>query len=214
MCGFFARPTARRFRGFGLYLSWAKHLKHGLHSPYWWLRCAVGVNNNKNLLVRGYKKLLEVEILQNPLPLRVLSALADPLMGEKSIVMYFDKLKRNRAAMSILTDGYFDGARDIILALQNPTALSLWFKNGVIDPWNHLEAAMGLNLIGERSAAEHAIAFLRNSQAPDGSWFRAIGSAVPIDETLHQFTMQGKDRAQNPRHQFHCLHRHRDLASL
>ena len=32
-----------------------KHLKHGLHSPYWWLRCAVGVNNDKNLLVRGYK---------------------------------------------------------------------------------------------------------------------------------------------------------------
>jgi len=34
--------------------------------------------------------LLEVEILKNPLPLRALSALADPLMG-KSIVMYFDK---------------------------------------------------------------------------------------------------------------------------
>ena len=67
-----------------------KHLKHGLHSPYWWLRCAVGVNNDKNLLVRGYKKLLEVEILKNPLPLRALSALADPLMG-KSVVMYFDK---------------------------------------------------------------------------------------------------------------------------
>ena len=50
---------------------------------------------------------------------------------------------------------------------------------------------MGLNLIGERVAAEHAIAFLRNSQAPDGSWFGQLGSAVPIDEELHQFTMQG-----------------------
>ena len=48
------------------------------------------MNNDQNLLVRSYKKLLEVEILKNPMPLRILSALADPLMG-KSMVMYFDK---------------------------------------------------------------------------------------------------------------------------
>jgi hypothetical protein len=34
--------------------------------------------------------LLEIEILKNPLPLRALSALADPLMG-KSVVLYFTK---------------------------------------------------------------------------------------------------------------------------
>ena len=93
--------------------------------------------------------------------------------------------------MSVLTDGTFNGARDTILALQNTDGSIPWFKNGVIDPWNHLEAAMGLNLIGERAAAEHAIAFLRNSQAEDGSWWGQLGSAVPIDEELHQFTMQG-----------------------
>jgi len=90
-----------------------------------------------------------------------------------------------------LTDGYFSGARDTILALQNPDGSIPWFQNGVIDPWNHLEAAMGLNLIGERAAAEHAIQYLRDSQAEDGSWFGQLGSAVPIDEALHQFTMQG-----------------------
>ena len=93
--------------------------------------------------------------------------------------------------MSVLTDGYFNGARDTILAVQNADGSIPWFKNGVIDPWNHLEAAMGLNLVGERDAAEHAIAFLRNTQAQDGSWFGQLGSAVPIDEELHQFTMQG-----------------------
>ncbi len=67
-----------------------KHLKHGLHSPYWWLRCAIGIHNDRNILVRGYKKLLEIEILKNPLALRALSAAADPLMG-KSVVLYFDK---------------------------------------------------------------------------------------------------------------------------
>jgi GH15 family glucan-1,4-alpha-glucosidase len=93
--------------------------------------------------------------------------------------------------MSVLTDGTFNGARDVILALQNPDGSIPWFKNGVVDPWNHLEAAMGLNLIGERAAAEHAIAYMRDSQAPDGSWWGQLGSAVPIDEELHQFTMQG-----------------------
>jgi hypothetical protein len=86
---------------------------------------------------------------------------------------------------------FFNGARDSILALQNADGSIPWFQNGVIDPWNHLEAVMGLNLIGERDAAEHGIAFLRDSQAPDGSWWGQLGSAVPIDEELHQFTLQG-----------------------
>jgi hypothetical protein len=67
-----------------------RHLMHGLHSPYWWLRCAIGVNNDRNILVRAYKKILEMEILKNPLALRLLSKIADPLMG-KSVVMYFTK---------------------------------------------------------------------------------------------------------------------------
>ena len=96
--------------------------------------------------------------------------------------------------MSVLDNGsfadYFTGARDVILALQNTDGSIPWFQNGVIDPWNHLEAAMGLNLIGQRDAAEQAIAFLRNTQAEDGSWFGQLGSAVPIDEELHQFTLQ------------------------
>ena len=66
------------------------HLAHGLHSPYWWLRCAVGVNNDRNILVRAYRKILEAEILSNPLVLRLISKLADPIMG-KSLVLYFTK---------------------------------------------------------------------------------------------------------------------------
>ena len=67
-----------------------RHLSHGLHTPYWWLRCAVGVNNDRNIFVRAYKKLLEIEILKNPPVLRLISKLADRLMG-KSVVLYFTK---------------------------------------------------------------------------------------------------------------------------
>ena len=90
-------------------------------------------------------------------------------------------------------DGYFDGAYATILSLQNADGSIPWFKNGVIDPWNHLEAAMGLNAIGARAEAEKAIAYLRNSQLEDGSWWGQLGSAVPIDEDLHQFTNKGMD---------------------
>ncbi|CAI8429390.1 MAG: Uncharacterised protein [Rhodobiaceae bacterium UBA7378] len=87
----------------------------------------------------------------------------------------------------------FDGARATILGLQNTDGSIPWFKGGVIDPWNHLEAAMGLQILGERTAAEKAIGYLQDSQLNDGSWWGQLGSAVPIDMELHQFTTEGMD---------------------
>ncbi|MFI5427919.1 hypothetical protein [Aeromicrobium sp. UC242_57] len=29
---------------------------HALHSPYWWLKCAVGVNREQHPLVRAYHR--------------------------------------------------------------------------------------------------------------------------------------------------------------
>ena len=66
------------------------HRAHALHVPYWWLKCAIGVERNEQFLVRKYRRLLEIEILSNPMALRLLSKIADPVMG-KSLVMYFDK---------------------------------------------------------------------------------------------------------------------------
>ena len=67
-----------------------KHHAHGLHSPYWWLKCWVGVKRDQHPLVSLYHRLLVLEILHNPAWLRVVSRLADPIMG-KSVVLYFDK---------------------------------------------------------------------------------------------------------------------------
>ncbi len=60
---------------------------HGLHSPYWWLKCLVGVDNEKNAVVRAYKKVLEYEIIKQPPILRYMGKILDPLLG-KSIVIY------------------------------------------------------------------------------------------------------------------------------
>src|ERR1700742_4387984 len=35
-----------------------RHHAHALHSPFWWLKCAVGVSHPDHPLVRGYHKLL------------------------------------------------------------------------------------------------------------------------------------------------------------
>ena len=80
--------------------------------------------------------------------------------------------------------GYFDGARATILRLQNADGSIPWFKGGVIDPWNHLEATMGLHILGERTAAEKAIAYLQNSQPKDKLF---LFSAGPLSNILiHQ----------------------------
>lgn len=67
-----------------------RHFAHGLHSPYWWLRCLFWKTQDDNALVRIWKRLLEWEILANPPLLRPVSRMSDWVMG-KSVAMYFRK---------------------------------------------------------------------------------------------------------------------------
>jgi ubiquinone/menaquinone biosynthesis C-methylase UbiE len=61
--------------------------RHGLHSPYWWLRCALGVNRPERRPVAAYHRLLVWEIVAQPPALRVIAKLLDPVIG-KSLVVY------------------------------------------------------------------------------------------------------------------------------
>ncbi len=63
---------------------------HGLHSPYWWIKCAVGVTNDDHPLARAYHRLLVWEIMKQPTVLRLAGLVLDPLIG-KSMVLYFTK---------------------------------------------------------------------------------------------------------------------------
>jgi SAM-dependent methyltransferase len=63
---------------------------HGLHSPYWWIKCAVGVDNDQHPLARAYHKLLVWEIMEQPKVLQLAGKVLDPLIG-KSMVLYFTK---------------------------------------------------------------------------------------------------------------------------
>lgn len=73
------------------------HLAHGLHAPYWWLKCAVGVTNDTHPLVQAYHKLLVWDITKAPTVTRLAERALNPVIG-KSIVVYSTKPEVIRAA--------------------------------------------------------------------------------------------------------------------
>lgn len=75
-----------RLRGAGLEVTGTGHA-HGLHSPYWWLRCAVGTTDEAHRLVRAYHRLLVKDIVEAPRATRLADRALSPLIG-KSVVVY------------------------------------------------------------------------------------------------------------------------------
>jgi SAM-dependent methyltransferase len=66
------------------------HHAHALHSPYWFLRCLVGVGREDHPLVRSYHRLLVWDITRRPAVTRILERLLNPLIG-KSFVVYAER---------------------------------------------------------------------------------------------------------------------------
>ena len=68
------------------------HRAHALHSPYWWLRCAVGPNRaiGESRPVRAYHRLLEWDIVKRPRLTRTVERALNPVLG-KSLVLYAAK---------------------------------------------------------------------------------------------------------------------------
>ncbi|MEJ7585818.1 MAG: class I SAM-dependent methyltransferase [Acidimicrobiales bacterium] len=66
------------------------HHAHALHSPYWWLKCAVGPTNHDHPLVRAYHRLLVWDIAKAPKLTRWTEKLLNPVLG-KSLVVYARK---------------------------------------------------------------------------------------------------------------------------
>jgi SAM-dependent methyltransferase len=66
------------------------HHAHGLHSPYWWLKCAVGVHDDGHPLARAYHRLLVWDIMKRPAATRLAEQAMNPLIG-KSLVIYAEK---------------------------------------------------------------------------------------------------------------------------
>ena len=66
------------------------HHAHALHAPYWWLKCAVGVDKGEHPLVKGYHRLLVWDMMRAPRVTRLAERLLNPVIG-KSLVVYLRK---------------------------------------------------------------------------------------------------------------------------
>ena len=63
------------------------HHAHALHSPYWWLKCAVGPRRTDSRAVNAYQKLLEWEIVKQPASMKLVERGLAPMLG-KSLIVY------------------------------------------------------------------------------------------------------------------------------
>lgn len=75
------------------------HHAHAVHSPYWWVKCAVGPTNDEHWAARAYHQLLLWEIT-GVQPIAGLTKLADRLLNPfigKSLIVYATKREHEPA---------------------------------------------------------------------------------------------------------------------
>ena len=58
------------------------------------------------------------------------------------------------------------------------------FEGAIADPWNHVEAVMGLDAVGHNAEARRAYEWLLEVQRPDGAWAGAY-----YDREVHDLTL-------------------------
>lgn len=69
---------------------WRTHYAHSLHTPYWWLKCLLGIDQDRLAPVKLYHRFLTWDMMTKPRLTHILDRLLNPLIG-KSVVLYFQK---------------------------------------------------------------------------------------------------------------------------
>ena len=72
--------------------------------------------------------------------------------------------------MEIMDHAAIRQTGESIAEWQLPSGMIPWFPNGHADPWNHIEAAMALDIAGLSNEASRAYQWLEKIQLPNGSW--------------------------------------------
>jgi hypothetical protein len=70
-----------------------------------------------------------------------------------------------------------------IAQVQRDTGEIPWHTGGKTDPWDHVEAAIGLSIGGYFEEARMAFEWLASTQLADGSWYSSYRNGVPEDQT-------------------------------
>lgn len=92
-------------------------------------------------------------------------------------------MSRLLISRGIFPASYIRPTVDYIARVQQSDGAIPWFEGGYVDPWDHVEAAMGLSIGARHDAAEAAYAWLRQHQREDGSWLAAYRDGEVEDGT-------------------------------
>lgn len=84
----------------------------------------------------------------------------------------------------VLADAAIEETVRAIAGVQSPDGAIAEFPGGVVNPWNHVEAAMALDVGGITHAAEGAYEWLASTQRHDGGWPAAWLGLEVVDATL------------------------------
>ncbi|MFN2591191.1 MAG: class I SAM-dependent methyltransferase [Actinomycetota bacterium] len=93
----YGRELVPKLRGAG-FEPIGRHHAHALHSPYWWLRCAVGIDRTDHAAVKAYHRMLVWDIERRPRITRTAERLLNPVLG-KSLVLYLRKRVEAQSAV-------------------------------------------------------------------------------------------------------------------
>ena len=76
-----------------------------------------------------------------------------------------------------------DAICNLIAENQRASGEIPWCDGQKTDPWDHVEAAMGLSIGGYLTGAQRAFDWMARKQLEDGSWYSAYKHGVPEDKT-------------------------------
>ena len=76
-----------------------------------------------------------------------------------------------------------DAVSNLILKTQRKNGEIPWSCGDKTDPWDHVEAAMGLTISGYFDEARRAFLWLSEKQLEDGSWYSSYREGTPDDMT-------------------------------
>ena len=74
---------------------------------------------------------------------------------------------------------FYRSSIDYILSVQNMDGSIPWEFEKKLDPWDHIEAAMGLSIGRKKEESEKAFIWLRDNQLSDGSWYAEYLNSIP-----------------------------------
>ena len=182
-----ATELKAKVRAAGLRLAGTHHA-HALHTPYWWLKCAVGVTDADHPLVSRYRRFLEWDIVSQPRcdAGRRTRAVAGARQEPRAVR---GQAERDAPVTNVPELPGLLSAEEVrvtaehLASLQQPSGLIPWFPGGHCDPWNHVESAMALDIAGLHHEAEDAYEWLAAIQRDDGSWHNYYWPDGSVEES-------------------------------